>query len=238
MTINFNELSIFELRAGKHGKVEDGVCAMEAVAWLEGLPHSDAPECTCPVIAAFVRTINDRMLSEARQGLVPYLPRLVGTVSPEHELERATYLAWHGITVILPPLLQDVGLNGAADMLRTLPRHDWSAAAHIIGVAVCDSSIAIGSYRRQRPCDYTVAVNAAHAHYAAKAAANAAASIANGQTISAAIRAGQIAVAKYDGSGVTPRLMLDGVLAIGPQSPGFSPEVTERVAAYRELVRT
>jgi hypothetical protein len=30
--------------------------------------------------------------------------------------------------------------------------------------------------------------------------------------------------------------MLDGVLAIGPQSPGFSKPIEERVNAYRELV--
>ena len=29
---------------------------------------------------------------------------------------------------------------------------------------------------------------------------------------------------------------LDGVLAIGPQSPGFGPETTKRVEKYRELV--
>lgn len=38
------------LKEGSHEARERGVCAMEAVAWLAGEKHSDAPRCACPVI--------------------------------------------------------------------------------------------------------------------------------------------------------------------------------------------
>jgi len=184
--IDFSKLTAFELQAGAHDTAAEGLCAMEAVAWLEGVEHSDRPSCTCPVIAAFVRSINDRMPDSDRQKLVAYLPRLVGTVSPRHEQERAEYLAWHAITVVAPVVLERAGLKHHAATLRGLGRHDWEAAAFAANAA---------SY----------------------AAANAAAADAS---------------ADWEGS----LTMLDDMLAIGPQSAGFSADTEARVAAYRELV--
>ena len=181
--IDFNKLTAFELRGGPHKSADDGLCAMEAVAWLEGVEHSDSPSCTCPVIAAFVRSINDRMPDSDRQKLVAYLPRLVGTVSPEHEQERAEYLAWHAITVVAPGVLERAGLKHHAATLRGLGRHDWEAAAFAA-----------------RAASYAFAADAASAD--------------------------------WEGA----LTMLDGVLAIGPQSAGFSADTEARVAAYRELV--
>lgn len=50
-----------DLRRGAHTSREQGVCAMEAAAWLAGEPHSDQPQCACPVIAAFVIAWNDAL---------------------------------------------------------------------------------------------------------------------------------------------------------------------------------
>jgi hypothetical protein len=47
------------LSAGKHKSPDEGLCAMEAAAWLAGLPHSDRPQCTSEVIAAYIRNFND-----------------------------------------------------------------------------------------------------------------------------------------------------------------------------------
>ena len=200
--IDFNKLTAFELQGGSHESADEGLCAMEAVAWLEGVEHSDSPSCTCPVITAFVRSINDRMPYSDRQKLVAYLPRLVGTVSPEHEQDRAEYLAWHAITVVAPGVLERAGLKHHAATLRGLGRHDWEAAA-----AFADAAAAAASYAAD-------AADAA-AFYAADAADAA-------------------ACANADCEGALT--MLDGVLAIGPQSAGFSADTEARVAAYRELV--
>jgi hypothetical protein len=96
----------FFLSAGNHASPEQGLCAMELVAFLEGLPHSDHPRCTCQIISAFVRGINDNMPDDIRQGLLKYLPRLVGTVSEQHEQERNEYFAWQTIKVFAPAALR------------------------------------------------------------------------------------------------------------------------------------
>lgn len=44
------------LHEGAHKDPADGMCAMEAAAWIAGEPHSDHPACACPVIGAFMRS--------------------------------------------------------------------------------------------------------------------------------------------------------------------------------------
>lgn len=123
------------LKKGAHANPRDGLCAMELVAYIERLPHSDAPPCTCPVIAAYVRSGNDRMDDTTRQRLLPYLPRLVGTVSPAHEQGRAEALAWAALTVFAPLALEVAGLSAYANGLRSIDRGAglaeaaWAAAA-------------------------------------------------------------------------------------------------------------
>jgi len=76
------------LAKGAHTARDQGVCAMEAVAWLAGEPHSDRPACTCPVIGTFVRRWNDDLRDADRNRLLlPLLPSLVGTRGSA-ELER------------------------------------------------------------------------------------------------------------------------------------------------------
>ena len=53
--------SVTVLSAGAHSAPngEFMACVMEAAAFVAGEPWSDHPECTCPVIAAFMRGWND-----------------------------------------------------------------------------------------------------------------------------------------------------------------------------------
>lgn len=68
------------LRRGAHATRDDGMCAMEMVAWLAGEAHSDEPACACPVLSAFVRACNDAMGDQARnRHLRPLVPMLVNT---------------------------------------------------------------------------------------------------------------------------------------------------------------
>jgi hypothetical protein len=85
--------SLPELKAGNHKEGSGSLCAMEMVAFMERLPHSDAPECTCPVLASYVRTLNDNMGDKTRQKLLPILPMLVGTVNDDLIVPRAKFFA-------------------------------------------------------------------------------------------------------------------------------------------------
>ncbi len=115
---DLTRLTRFALGAGSHKDPDDGLCAMEAVAWLEGLAHSDRPDCTCPVIAEFVRGINDTMPAEERQRLIPFLPRLAGTVAPGHVWARAEHLARHALQAAAPVALGAIGLHAEAVAVR------------------------------------------------------------------------------------------------------------------------
>jgi hypothetical protein len=84
-----------QLGHGAHSARSQVVCAMEAVAWLAGEPHSDRPECACPVIGAFMRSWNDALLSDEDRArwLRPLLPLLVGTRSTKAVELKRSYLA-------------------------------------------------------------------------------------------------------------------------------------------------
>jgi len=68
------------LQHGSHRSRDDGMCAMEMVAWLAGEAHSDEPQCACPVLAALVRACNDGMSDGRRDALLrPLVPLLVNS---------------------------------------------------------------------------------------------------------------------------------------------------------------
>ena len=92
---------------------------MEMVSFLAGEKWSDWPVCSSPVVARFCQVINDRMDQEFRDKLQAYVPRLIGTASPEHDVARAEYLAWSAVRVFDPTELRAVGLNDWADLLES-----------------------------------------------------------------------------------------------------------------------
>src|SRR5215813_10490213 len=74
------QFATLDLSSGSHDSVEDGLCAIEAVAWLANEKHSDHPECVCPVLGAFFRAWNDGLPDDERNTVLrPFLPRLIGT---------------------------------------------------------------------------------------------------------------------------------------------------------------
>jgi len=125
-------LDEFLLTPGTHASPEDGMCAMEVVAFLAGGPHTDHPRCACPIVSGYVRHINDNMPDDHRQRLLPYLPRLVDSVSEDHEQARHEYFAWQAVRVFAPAALRAQGyrryarsLENAADLYRA---HDIAEA--------------------------------------------------------------------------------------------------------------
>ena len=43
------------LANGGHKSADDGMCLMEAVAYVAGEPHSDSPACASPILASIGR---------------------------------------------------------------------------------------------------------------------------------------------------------------------------------------
>lgn len=125
----------FQFSAGAHRTRYDGMCIMEAVAYVAGEPHSDQPACACPVIASFLRVMNDRITDDLRTPLLAeFVYRLVGTKSTvEIERRRAFMAADFAVRVALPHALRVVGKPELAVKLESLPEivdAETEVAAH------------------------------------------------------------------------------------------------------------
>jgi hypothetical protein len=116
--LNLDDLS---LKRGAHHSADQGMCIMEAVAFMAGERFSDRPECACPIIAAILRRWNDRVGNTYRQELKRYIPLLIGSKStPEVETKRAWMAVDWEIRVSFPMFLEIIKLNAHADKLRNL----------------------------------------------------------------------------------------------------------------------
>ncbi len=73
------QLGRLRLEAGAHDSPDEGVCIVELASILAGERFTDRPICVDEVIAAFLRSWNDRLGHAERQRLVPYADRVVGT---------------------------------------------------------------------------------------------------------------------------------------------------------------
>ena len=152
---------------GSHGNRDDGLCAMEVVAYLAGESHSDHPDCACPVLTGYTIRMNDAMTDEWRQRLKPYLPLLIES-RDGREVERAELLAWRAVQVFLPLALDACQLPDLAHRFRAMSgRLDRAADA-----AYAAYGAASGSSARSRAVNtgQACSMHAARAAYAAHAA--------------------------------------------------------------------
>ncbi len=106
----------------------DGVCLMEAVAWVTGEEHSDRPECACPALTELAILINDGVNDRVRQELLPAIPALVGskTNSGKVRFNRVRRLLDALIDAIIPSLLKNVDEEYSiitAVLVRELQQH-------------------------------------------------------------------------------------------------------------------
>lgn len=94
------------LTSGPHSTRAEGLCALEAAAMIAGEPHSDAPACVCPVVAAYIRVLNDpRWSSDAARSaaLMPWIKRIVGSrTTSEVKHARAAWLAQRALQFWTP----------------------------------------------------------------------------------------------------------------------------------------
>ncbi|MGE3173482.1 MAG: hypothetical protein AB7O97_12730 [Planctomycetota bacterium] len=127
----------YPLRRGAHERRDDGMCAMEMVAWLAGEEHSDEPQCACPVIAAYVRTLNDFLPNDAARDrlLRPLVPKFVNTREPQAarrtaaELRRGFLVVDACVRRFVPHLLDKRDKAAEAAALRALPEVRDAGAA-------------------------------------------------------------------------------------------------------------
>ena len=123
--MNLKLLEGVTLRSGSHNPGSE-MCAMEAAAYIAGEPWSDHPECVCPVIAAFVRSWNDGLPSNAERDrlLKPLIPKIIGTRATA-EVEKARsmlVLDWY-IRTWLPAFLRLCPATVShADEIAALPQ--------------------------------------------------------------------------------------------------------------------
>jgi len=129
------DLGSIRLSYGSHKSREEGMCLMEAVAYVAGEPHTDRPKCVCPVLAAFGRAWNDALDDEARNRLLkPFIPRLIGTRSTVEVEYRRTFMAtdW-AVRVAAPVWLRAAGLDDEAASLEAL--HPLTSAGGCLSAA-------------------------------------------------------------------------------------------------------
>lgn len=108
------DLDSIVLEWGSHAH-RDGMCVMEAVAWVAGEPWTDSPECASPVIAGFMRVWNDTLPDDQRQMLKQWvLPMIRSRGSDAIEEKRAWMVADWLVGEIMPVWLRAAGLDGFA----------------------------------------------------------------------------------------------------------------------------
>jgi len=165
------EIRGITLGSGAHSSPSEGMCAVEAAAYIAGEPWSDHPQCVSPVIAAFMRSWNDALPAADRTRLLlPLIPDTIGTRTTYADEEPRAWMATDWLVrVQTPAWLRLAGLTDHAHVLESCAR---------LGDAV--------TARKEQP---NIDAARAAAWAAARAAAGAAARDAAGAAAWAAARA-------------------------------------------------
>ena len=176
------------LKEGSHRSPSEGLCVMEAVAYIAREQHSDHPECVSPVIAAFMRSWNDALSTEDRQRLKALIPVVMDTASTAEDEDRRAWMCidWL-VRAYTPAWLRLANLDEQAARLEALPRFkagmDVPSVRPVIDAVRSDAAAAWAAAG-----DAAGAAAWAAAGAAARAAAGAAAGDAAGAAAGAALR--------------------------------------------------
>jgi hypothetical protein len=114
-------LRSLKLEAGGHSKPEQGMCLLEAIAYIQDQPFSDHPQCVSPVIGAFGRSWNDSLDDAGRQRLKAFIPDMIGTATTSADETTRAWLATDWLVrTFTPAWLDKAGLTEHAAKLRGL----------------------------------------------------------------------------------------------------------------------
>ena len=159
-----NALMAIWLKIGAHDNFDQGMCVMEASAWLAHEPWSDKPLCVSPVLGTFLRLWNDQLDEITRQKLKPYAARVVGTAGDGHDEWRGWICVDWLARTNLPMWLDLAGLDKHATAVRSLAeiidgasadaaRPILSAAESVTGAAAwaaAESALGLASWEAAR----------------------------------------------------------------------------------------
>ena len=158
--VNPLDLDTLTLREGKHDSPADGMCFIEAAAYMAGEPFTDRPACVSLVVAAFGRSWNDALPDDATRTrlLGPLVPLTIGTATTAEDEQTRAWMATDWLVrVQTPAWLRLAGLTVQADLLagmvplspETTPsllgpiravRQDADAARDAAGAAARDAA--------------------------------------------------------------------------------------------------
>jgi hypothetical protein len=79
-------LEKLELGVGDHLDPKDGVCVMEALAYITGQKFTDHPVCVSGTITAYLIEVNDEAGTIARQKLKDLIPTIMHTAPTERRV--------------------------------------------------------------------------------------------------------------------------------------------------------
>jgi hypothetical protein len=157
-----------ELRRGRHSSPDQGACVVELASMLAGEPFSDHPKSVCPVIAAYMRALNDGLGDLERQELYGFAAAIVGTRGPRR-VRRARARAcarWSAqLGAISPMRARTLALWGSSRALGSLCANAALAAKSndSLPFALADGLLEIGQAEKPaRPVeDRTLSASAA-----------------------------------------------------------------------------
>jgi hypothetical protein len=179
------------LAKGGHRTPDDGLCLLEAAAYVAGEEHTDQPVCVSPILGAFGRKLNDRLpgtvgdgLDEARGYLA--LDWLVRTYTPAWlelaglSVEAAELRALRRIVDLATAQEAGPVVRAGAEKARAVQAAAWDAARSAAWDAARSAAWAT-AWAAARDAAWVAARDAAEdaardaVHAAAQAAAGAAA---------------------------------------------------------------
>jgi hypothetical protein len=197
------------LLRGGHESPADGVCLMEWVAYLAGEPHSDHPECACPIITSLAIRLNDRWSDEDRQLLKPFAVKIIGTrgTADDERARRWVMFDWV-VRTLTPAMLDLAGLEEEAGALRALveirDKETASASRELVQKAR-RAALRVRSKYDAADAAYAAAYAADAAYAAAYAAAAADAAYAAAYAAAAAAAAAAYAAYAADAAAAASR---------------------------------
>jgi len=196
--LGLTSLDDLTIAYGSHRAAEDGMCVMEATAYIAGEKFSDHPKCTSEFITSLCISFNDRLPSNAERDryLKPLIPKLIGTrtTDADDETRRRMALNWV-VRNRFPAYLRLAGLTAEAEQLEQLPEIvdlDGETIARRLSRETADKCWRI---RNERWNAYYAKVAELQAKVPAAAAAAAAVAVAVADADAAAVAAAVAAAA-------------------------------------------